>query len=269
MARFSGDVAKSTAKGMRILLSSGLPLVVLLHYDADEAGADPIGLLRIQARPGKPTQPLHLVFLDRKRDLARAWIAADLADFGAGRVIEHGRIVTRRRPRLARPNQELVGERVLEGLDRPIRAPNADVVINGGRAEMDKLGCVMAKFTVTAELHVEQGISNCAVLWRTDDRTVAWRHVIDMPERSVTCSARHVCNDHVGMPGNVFAPMAGKQACIDIEAAARRRANDDCDLSAFVELSNGILGKRRATTQQRRQQNENSLHLSSRSQYAR
>ena len=56
--------------------------------------------------------------------------------------------------------------------------------------------------------------------------------------------------------------MAGKQARIDIEAAASRRANDDCDLSAFVEPSNRILGERRATTHQRRQKNENSFHLS-------
>ncbi len=48
-------------------------------------------------------------------------------------------------------DQKLVRERVLERLDRPIGAPDADVMIDGGGADVDELGGVVAKPPGAAE----------------------------------------------------------------------------------------------------------------------
>ena len=122
----------------------GIALVVLLHEHADEAGFDPVRALRVQARPGEAAQSLDLVLLDRERDLARAGIAADLADLRAGRVVEHGRIVARRGAGLARRRSSIPGRAAsLERLDRRVGAHDADVMVGGGGADLDQLGGVV------------------------------------------------------------------------------------------------------------------------------
>src|SRR5262249_57588368 len=50
---------------------------------------------------------------------------------------------------------------------------------------------------------------------------------------------------------NVPAEMAGEQARIGVVAAARRRADDEADLPALVEVGHGVLRERRNGAQQR------------------
>ena len=70
--------------------------IVLLCEHADEAALEPLRLLRGQARPAESAQALHLVLLDRERDLARSRIAADDAELGADCAVEQrGKIAGR------------------------------------------------------------------------------------------------------------------------------------------------------------------------------
>ena len=166
--RFSGEVAKSTASGTPIRLISGLPLSCSCTMTRMNAGLDPVRALRLQARPAEAAQALHLVLLDRQRDLARAGIAGDLADLRAGQVVEHRRIVAGRGAGLARSDQELLRQRVLEGFHRRVGARNADVVVGRGRAEVDEFGRVVPQLARAAEQRIEQRVHHGAVLQRAD-----------------------------------------------------------------------------------------------------
>jgi len=219
---------------------------VLLHKDADEAGFEPIGPLRLEARPAEAAQPLHFVLFDGERDLAGAGITADEANLAAGQVVEHRRKVARGGAGLTRADQEFMGEQFLEGFHRRIGAGDAHVVVDGCRAEMDELGGVMAQPLRVAEQCVEQRVENGAVLQRADDRAVARRDVEEMRGRRVAAGARHVGHHHGGIAGDIFGHMPGDEPRVDVVAAASRGADEHRDLPAFIELRDRVLRARLA-----------------------
>src|SRR5260221_8771238 len=79
-----------------------------------------------------------LVLFDRERNLARAGITADQTNFGAGQVVEHGRIIARRGAGLAGADDEFPREQFLERFHGRVGAGDADVVVDGRGTEMDE-----------------------------------------------------------------------------------------------------------------------------------
>src|SRR5205807_8270971 len=106
-------------------------------------------------RPAETAQPFHLVLLNGKRDLAGARIAADQANLASRHAVEHCRKVSRRGTGLARSDDQLTNEQLLKGLHLCIGTRDAEVVVDGGRAEVDEFGGIMSQPPGVAEKRVE------------------------------------------------------------------------------------------------------------------
>src|SRR5215510_5343118 len=157
--RFSAVLAKSTASGTPILLISGLPLSCSCTSTRMNPEETQVGRCAT-------AQPLHFVLFDGERDLAGSGITADQANLAACHVIEHCRKVARRGAWMTGADDQLACQQILERFQRRVGASNADIMIDGRRAEMPEFRRVVPEPLRIAEQRVKQRIEHGAVLQR-------------------------------------------------------------------------------------------------------
>src|SRR6266566_3268645 len=83
---------------------------------------------------------------------------------------------------------------------------------------------------------VELRIADGAEVEDVDDGAVLGRGSVEILHRLDAGGSRHVLHDDGRVSRNVTADMAGKQARIHIEPAARRKPNNDGERLASVEI---------------------------------
>src|SRR5262249_57190941 len=115
-------------------------------------------------------------------------VAGDDAEFGADHVVEEYREVARGRAWRARAGDELRGQEIGKRFHRRVAARQADVIVNGGGAEIQELRRVV----LDARTVAEQRVHDRGSLQRPDHRAVLGGGVVDVSGGRVAGGARHV-----------------------------------------------------------------------------
>ena len=203
-----------------------------LQQQVDLVVPDPVGPLRLEARPIPAADAIDLAALDRERDLGGAGVARDHVVLGArGLLVEvavfAGGIIGRDAAEL-----RLLGERIVERLDLRILARDADAGAVVGGAEIKHLGRVEQRFGFL----VEQRTHHRTRHDRGDGGAVLGRDRADETRRPGAARARHVLRDDRRLAWNVAAHVARQCARIDVVAAAGRRPDEEIDILAGEEV---------------------------------
>ena len=120
------------------LVQHGQAFGVLLHQDPNHVVGHPLRRHGQEARVAVAAQAVDLLPLDRERDLARRGIAGDDAEFRAEHVVGHRRQVAGGTAFVAGTDDHLLGEHVLEALDRGVDMGDAGVDVGVGATDEDE-----------------------------------------------------------------------------------------------------------------------------------
>ncbi len=130
-------------------------------------------------------------------------------------------------------------QQVLEGQHLGVLAGDAHVGVAVGAADVNELArIVRGRHVADQRLQDDPGKSGA------DRGAVLRRQRIDVAGRFVTAGARHVLRHDGRVAGNVTTDIPRNQPRISVVAAAGRRADDEVDVLALVELLDGVLGVR-------------------------
>ena len=210
-----------------------------LHQHPDGVLREPVRMHRFDAGPADAAGALNLAALERERDFAAAGIAGDDAKLGAEHVVQQQRQIVGGGARIARADDQLLGQHVLEGLHRCVGAHVADIDVAVGAAEIDEL------VRIVRHRHVaQQRLQHGAGEDRSRGGAVLGRDRIDVARGAVRSGAAHVLHHDRRIAGHRGAEMPRQQPRIGVVAAAGRRADDHRDLLALVELFDGVLRRR-------------------------
>ena len=170
------------------------------------------------------------------RDLAAAGIAGDDAEFRAEHVVQQQRQVVGGGARIARADDQLLVEHILERLHRGVAAHVADIDVAVGAAEIDELARIVRHRHV-AQQRLQHGAGEDRADRRC--RPSARPNRCSPPRgwsRRRSCSARRRSD----CPGSRSPKCRAKQPRIGVVAAAGRRADDDRDLLALDRIARRI-----------------------------
>src|SRR5215208_161812 len=201
-----------------------------LHQHVELLVAQPVGLLRLDARPVPAADAVYLAALHGERDVGRAGIAGNDLEFGTCSVIVERRIVAGGATGGAAADDRLLFLRVLEGLDLGILEGRADAHPAIGGADIDHLG----RIELQVGLLVQQRPDDGARHQRPDGISVLGRGGADVDSGARAAGAGHVLDEDIGIAGNVPVHVAGDGARIDVVATAGIAADDELDSLAGI-----------------------------------
>ena len=225
--RSSSLRANSPARGTPRLLRSSWPLVLSWTSTRIVSLANQFRMHHLDAGPADAAGALNLAAFERERDLAAAGIAGDDAEFGAEHVVQQQRQVVGGGARIARADDQLLVEHVLERLHRGIAAHVADIDVAVGAAEIDEL------VRIVLHRHVaQQRLQHGAGEDRPDRRCRPWArpHRCSRPRgwsRRRSCSARRR-SDCRGSRCRNAAPAAAHRCRSRRRPTSRRPSRSAC-----------------------------------------
>ena len=169
-----------------------------LRQDVHFVVADPVRLLRFQARPVPAAHAVDLAALDRQRHFGGAFVAGNEIELRAGGLAHEVDVVAAGAARRARAHRAFLLLRVLEGLDLGGDEGGADAGDAVGGGEIDELGRIVLRLLAVLQAAGRSPRPASARRWRCRPSGRRWR------DRSRPCrSRRPACSSTttMGWPG--------------------------------------------------------------------
>ena len=210
-----------------------LRIKTILHEQIDLAIAQPIRLLRFQARPIQTTQAIDLAALHRQKNICRALIASNQFDLGAIHILMHGGIVARCAPCGTGPKNGLIFECGFECFDLRIDVSQTYARAAISRANIDEFG----RIKQIGRLLINQASHDRARHQRTNRRAILGRHCVNIATRQCRTSTWHIAGHKSGRTGDETPHMARQSTGINVIAAAHISADQQINRLAGIKIS--------------------------------
>src|ERR1044071_7373660 len=103
---------------------------------------------------------------------------------------------------------------------------------------------------------LEEWLKRHRVLKQRDHGAVLWRDIVQVIGGAESAGGWHVLRHDGGIARNMLAKMFGDGARVDVVAAADRRADDEVEVLALVEIRDGVSARRTGQDQRQGQREQ-------------